>query len=392
MPTSPPHEWRQRLIDRFRRQVAFAVGYSPLYACLFETLAGWLEADEAAGAWLLQAGAGRDAFDVPLLLAAGLHRDVLAGEPATAALATFYPTVGGVRLPEATALGPALRAAILARREGLAAFIQSAHVQTNETGRGLVWLLPILGAGWGGVHLVDIGASAGLNLAAEARAYRLLTTADRPILDVGAGQPVQFQVRCAGALEVLTGGACPPVMSRLGCDIAPFHLDSAENERTLAAFIWGDQPQRLQRLREGIDAYRRLAQTPAPVRLFPVRLPDELPAFLSHVVAPQIQADRWPLVIYNTWMRNYLPDKGQSLRASLGGWAQEQARPVIWLQWEPPEADELPPPLPDWCVLSAETWQPSPQRWRLGCVHPHGTQLSLEPAWRDWARFGRGLA
>lgn len=47
--------------------------------------------------WLLSAAGERSSFDVPILLLAGLHRLVLAGSPGTAALAAYYPTVGGLR-------------------------------------------------------------------------------------------------------------------------------------------------------------------------------------------------------------------------------------------------------------------------------------------------------
>lgn len=383
-----------RLRYRFQRQAEFAQGYSPLYARLFGIVADWLAQgahEQPIVAWLGQAGAGRTAFDVPLLLVAGLHRDVLAGEAAVRDLARFYPTVGGDRSPQAPELAQVLQAAIWARREALAAFIRSAQVQTNETGRGLAWLLPVAGAGWGGLHLVDIGASAGLNLVAEVRAYRLINNEGRHLVDVGSGRPEQFRVLCAGELTELPVGGCPPVRSRLGCDIAPFRLDSAETERTLAAYIWGDQPQRLQRLREGIASFRQIAHTVAPVQLFPARLPDELNPFLETHVTPQLAGDVWPVVIYNTWMRTYLPDKGASLRPILTRWAQQQSRPVIWLQWEPPEAGEPPAP-PDWCVLSAEIWRGAQHaRWRLGVAHPHGTHLNLAPDWVAWRRFALSL-
>lgn len=382
------------LIERFRRQAEFAQGYSPLYSQLFAIVAGWL-AQGAAGqpiaAWLEQAGAGRTIFDVPLLLLAGLHRDVLAGDVAVRDLAAFYPTVGGDRSPHTPDLAPALHRAIWARRAALATFIQSAQVQTNETGRGLAWLLPVTGSGWGGLHLVDIGASAGLNLVADMRAYRLVDSEGRRLAHIGRGLSAQFQVVCAGELTGLPVGACPPIHSRLGCDIAPFALDSAENERTLAAFIWGDQPQRLQRLREGIAALRQMAQTAAPVQLYPARLPDELDAFLETYVAPRLMSDSFPVILYNTWMRTYLPDKGAGLRPALTRWAQRQDRPVIWLQWEPPEAGEPPAPV-DWCALSAEIWRRGQHaRWRLGVAHPHGTHLNLAPDWLAWRRFALGL-
>jgi hypothetical protein len=133
------------------------------------------DADDPLVAWLLQTGQGRSSLDVTLLLAAGLHRHILASDRAVSAL----------------------RQAILARQESLATFIRAASVQTNETARGLAWLLPLLFTPWPAVHLVDLGASAGLNLAADQRAYRLLDAADgRLLLDLGHAPSPQFLVHC----------------------------------------------------------------------------------------------------------------------------------------------------------------------------------------------------
>jgi hypothetical protein len=78
---------RVRLAAKFRDQEDFSRDYSPLYARLFGLVAGWLEApeadDDAVTNWLVAAGRDRRSLEVTLLLAAGLHRDVLAGEPAT---------------------------------------------------------------------------------------------------------------------------------------------------------------------------------------------------------------------------------------------------------------------------------------------------------------------
>jgi hypothetical protein len=154
MSQSPVSNLQPLLLLAFRDQQRFAAGYSPLYAHLFGLLADWLVGDntDPVVSWLVEttAGAGLRPFDVTLLLLAGLHRDVLAGEPAAAGLARYFLTVGVtadgrpltaarepvaaggrssavVRLPSAVIL----RDAILNRRDALAAFIRRAAVQTN---------------------------------------------------------------------------------------------------------------------------------------------------------------------------------------------------------------------------------------------------------------------
>ncbi len=252
----------QRLAIRFRQQEEFSTGYSPLYALLFRLVADWLEAPGAAADpavnWLVEAGRGRDSLTVTLLLAAGLHRDVLVGEGRVEDLASYYPSAGGLRFPDEPGFESALRQAIHAQRESLKTFIRSANVQTNETGRGLCWLLPVLSSGWQAVQLVDLGASAGLNLVAERRAYRLQEAgSERYLADLGTGWPPQFMVRCQGDVDPISRFGfrhVPRITGRIGCDIIPFPLVTEDDALTLEAFIWADQVTRIQRLREGIQA------------------------------------------------------------------------------------------------------------------------------------------
>lgn len=398
---------RRQLAKNFQQQSSFAGGYSPLYARLFDIIARWLgpDSDEPAADWLVAASAKRPPFDVTLLLMAALHREVLAGEPAVAALSRYYPTAdvwpagvdgaghrdvldpklsrraGDIHSPE---LEAALRVAIMAQREALAGFIGRANVQTNETGRGLVWLLPVACLRWPAVHLVEMGASAGLNLVAEQRAYRIVDAADpaRTLLALGAGA-APFITAARGPAEIPPLACCPAILSRTGGDLHPFYLPTAADELTLASFVWGDQPQRLARLRDGIAALRRVASTAAPVRLRPLRLPEELPDFLAQGLPPPAA----PVVLFNTTVTMYLPDRGATMCAAIGEWAVKVPQPVLWLQWEPMWGGP-PPPEEEWFAWSADYWPndggDTHHHFHLAWVHPHGTALEWAPGWADF--------
>jgi len=416
---------RRQLEHHFREQQRFAEGYSPLYAHLFALVAGWLAGDAADPVvdWLIEVAAERPPFDVTLLLMAALHRDVLAGEPAAAELGRYYttvdyrpPTADGRPTPERPS-AVLLRATILARRDALGEFIRTANVQTNETGRGLVWLLPVACMGWDAVHLVELGASAGLNLVADRRVYRLADAAEpsRTLLQLGAGPP-QFTtlVRAVGGdgrpraeddgrrttddkngRAVVCGPSSvvpsPTILSRTGGDVRPFHLRDAADELTLAAYVWGDQAQRMARLREGIAALRAVESSAdrspldgsPPVRLAPLNLPDELPRFLADELPQPLDA---PVVIYNTVVTLYLPDRGASLRGMVAEWAARQSVPVLWLQWEP-WRDGPPPPEREWMAWTADYWpndgRPTAPRSHLAWVHPHGTALEWAEGWPE---------
>lgn len=381
-----PLDLRYQLEARFREQQQFAAGYSPLYAQLFDTVAGWLAGDRADPLvdWLLAAAAGRAPLDVTLLLPAALHRDVLAGEPAVAAIAPYFTTAERAPHEEVRVSSrlPAddLRAALLARRHAYAEFIGRATVQTNETARGVAWLLPLACLGWPAVHLIELGASAGLNLVAERRGYRLIDAAmPERVLALGEGLP-QFTMRSQGG-ALPSVACCPQILSRTGGDIHPFHLRDAADELTLAAYVWGDQPERMARLREGIAALRTVERSAAPVRLWRLRLPDELPGFLERSTPPSPIA---PVVLFNTIVTMYLPDRGASLRGMVDEWARRQDVPVLWLQWEPAWQGP-PPPVRDWSAWTANYWpndgSVAHHVWQLGWVHPHGTAVAWGAGW-----------
>ncbi|MCB8943398.1 MAG: DUF2332 domain-containing protein [Ardenticatenaceae bacterium] len=376
-------DFRQKLTYRFRKQEEFAADYSPLYSRFFSTVANWLadDTDDQVTDWLFAASNGRSAFDIPLLLAAGLHRDILLQVPEVAELAAYYPSAGGERPFTDPHFATALRQAILMRRDALAAFIQAATVQTNETGRGLCWLLPLHYSRWTAVHLVDLGASAGLNLAANLRAYRLVDEAtNQVLLDLGSAPPTQFITRCHTPLPPYPLTPLPQILSRVGGDIQPFVLETAVHESTLAAYIWPDQIHRIQRLREGIAAFHTINHTAAPVQLLPLTLPDDLPKFLAN----HMPSGPAPIVLYNTYITQYLPHKGTHLRQNLAAWAASQPRPILWLQWEPDRSGQDAPEY-GWLKWTADLWHNhTHQQFHLAWVHPHGTHLQLEPGFWQW--------
>ncbi len=385
-------DFRAKLAHRFRDQEEFSRSYSPLYARLFGLLADWLAepAGNLVADWLVTAANGRNPFDITLLLLAGLHRELLLQHPDVAGLAAFYPSVGGERPATDPALAAHLQQAILARRTALTPFIKTATVQTNETGRGLAWLLPLLYTGWESVHLVDLGASAGLNLAAERRSYRLVTDG-RLHLQIGSGAPVQFQTECRGEFVPPHNQTWPSIISRTGCDLRPFPLKTEADEQTLAAFVWADQVHRLARLRQGIAAFRQANQSEAPIRLFPADLPDGLDNFLRQHVpdGAGVPDGAAPVLIYNTYMTIYLPDRGASFQQKIGDWAQTQKRSVLWVQWEPDWEDRE--PVFGWLRWTADLWQNGRhQQWQIGWVHPHGGEAQWLPDLAAWALDGNG--
>lgn len=378
-----------KLRRRFRRQSEFAQGYSPLYARLFGLIADWMDADTGADplvGWLMRASLGRSSFDVPLVLMAGLHREVLQGSANVSELARCFPTAGGAVPVEDAALAKALRSALLATQPQLEQCLRTETVQTNETGRGLCWLLPVCYPRWAAVHLIDLGASAGLNLVADQRRYRLVTQLGQPLLDLSPDSacPPQLTARCEGPFHPPPVAALPRLLSRTGCDLQPFLLNSPADELMLASFVWGDQVERMTSLRQGIAAMQAVKATGVPVRLHQANLPDELIPFLDSLDA---LVDDQPLVVYNTYLTTYLQDKGASLRPRLAAWAARRRSPLLWLQWET-LWDGPKPPHFGWLGWTANLWQNGRHRfWHLAWVQPHGNEVRWLPGLAAWAAF-----
>jgi hypothetical protein len=369
------------LAKKFREQQDFSEAYSPLYAHLFGTVADWLEADGAEAdplvAWLLETGAERRPIEVSLLLMAGLHRGVNAG--ILPHLAPYYPTHTPPQTPPQFPRADIVRDAIWQTRHDLTPFIQTATVQTNETGRGLVWLLPLHFTGWAAVHLVDLGASAGLNLFADFRHYELISD-DGEQLTMGRGNAPQFTSKIKGKLLGLPH-ELPAISSRLGGDLNPFHLHNREDELNLSSFVWADHGARWARLQEAIAVKRNFE---GDFRLETLDLPTGLGDFLRlHV--PQ---DNTPVVLYNTVMSLYLSDRGASLHERIGAWAGTQERPVLWLQWEISEEAENAGK--SWTAWTADLWQNGETFHELlGYTHPHGTEICFVKNFAKGAVFDR---
>ena len=178
---------------------------------------------------------------------------------------------------------------------------------------------------------------------------------------------------------------CPlQILSRTGYDKHPFHLNTANDERILRSFIWADQIERMQRLREAVLAFRGVQSGDVPVRLARTSLPQDLPLLLDQL--PQHRQE--PLVIYNTYVKIYLPHKGAKLRHMISAWAEKQNRPVVWIQWEPPQFTSLKgkrAPHIGWLAWTADIWHNMKHNhYHLAWVHPHGRELQFLSGLDAW--------
>ncbi len=247
---------------------------------------------------------------LPLRFAAALHRLVLSGQAPE--LARHYPSVGGTAEPGDAWL-PARR--VLEQHTALVRALTGLPCQTNEVGRAvplLVGLAEIAGRTGAPLRLLEIGASAGLNLLLDRfRFGSAWGPADSPcrLPDVGV------------ALATTT----LRIAERAGCDPAPLDPGEPEARLRLSASIWGDQVERLERLRGALTVAatdRVPVERAGALEWLTRRLaagPDHtaLPVVWHSVVRSYVDPAEWAEVERLTsepgiWRLSYEPDPGSN--------------------------------------------------------------------------------
>lgn len=215
-----------------------------------------------------------------------------------------------------------LRDALLSDDGTIRATILARATQTNEAGR-LATLVPAFAMLAGGepLALLEVGASAGLNLRWDRYAYRAGDFAWGP-----ADSPVRVEFELRGDWPVAFPSRVE-VASRRGCDAAPHDPTTREGALTLLAYVWPDQRQRVERLRAALD---HAAAVPVEVER------EGAAAWLGRQLAKPVPGQA--TVVFHSLVAQYLSDEETAafhghLREAAAR-ATEQA-PLAWLRMEP---------------------------------------------------------
>jgi hypothetical protein len=286
----------------------------------------------AAAADLDAGGIVADVFDnipmppgaVPQLrLLGALHHLVLAGKAPE--IAAFYPTAGGRQDPQGA--WPAAEAVIRQHAEWIRSRLRRI-VQTNEPGRSTVLypaLLWLTARHHRPIRLLEIGASAGLNLLVDRYCYlnggQALGSATSPVRFEKPWHP-PLPDQLTDAAEHLR------IAFRAGCDLNPLHPGDPDDRTTILSYIWPDELNRFHRVEAALDL---AAADP----------PQVTQQAASHWLTSAL-ADRRPgelTVVWQSVFRQYLePAEWSSIQAAVTS-AIEAApdMPVAWLIMEPGE-------------------------------------------------------
>jgi hypothetical protein len=245
------------------------------------------------------------------LLLAAVHDLLLAGAPSD--LAHWYPTVNGGVAPPPEDPGPVFISFIWDHRHEITDALRHRATQTNEPNRSCLWWIATRAAAADvadrPLSLVELGPSAGLNLAF-----------DRATYDWGALEPPDERLRCEVRRGTqLIGLDSPPIVARTGIDQSPVSLDDDAGLRWLKACIWPEQPER--HLRFDAAVARSRLDPPTLIR---GDLIDELPGVVDRI------PDDHHVIVVNTWVLAYVR---RDRRVDLSQLLDELAvdRTVTWI-------------------------------------------------------------
>ena len=247
-----------------------------------------------------------------------------------------------------------LRRALLADDGAIRATILARSTQTNEVGR-LATLLPAFAAvvPEGPLALLEVGASAGLNLFPDRWGYAWSTEAG--LVTLGSSPRLSCDVVGPAPLP----SAPPSVAWRGGIDLNPLSVTDDDAMRWLELLVWPEQDDRRSRLRRAIEVARS-----DPPRLVRGDLLEELPALVGQA------ASYGTVVVFHSAVAVYLTEADRArMRVLLSGLVADGA--CHWV------SNEAPGVFPELAVADGP-----PRRFQLtvdgvplGHTQGHGTEL-----------------
>lgn len=238
-----------RLPERLKGWAERVADESAIYATLSAAIAD----DEVALAVIGESPSGQPQ---PHLLFAAVQYLLLDGEGPD--LATHYPAVAGAEARPQGDLVGLFREFLRDHRVHLTELVANRRVQTNEVRRCTTLLPAFTAANRDGrpLALIEVGASAGLNLLFDRYRYDYGTSVVGP---EGAGLTLTCEI-AAGHPPL--PDRLPEVATRVGLDLHPIDVNDADAVRWARALIWPEQLDRVERFETAVAIAR---ENPPPL-------------------------------------------------------------------------------------------------------------------------------
>lgn len=262
-------------------------------------------------------------------------------------LARFYPNFN--RQPEKpiSQIDAVFRSFVLDHEEEIAELGRSRYTQTNECRRCVLLLPAVMMSRFDSFHLIDIGTSAGLNLAMDRYHYGWDETT------WGGPSTVELRTELRGVLPPLHHIT---ILSRTGLDLNPIDPGDPEERMWLESLIWPEQHERRERLNAAIDLV-----TEIPIRL----IAGDALVTLADVLA--LLPDGDPAVVVNSFSMNQFGEEQRAAIEQIVAVAREE-RPLFRVSWELFTSPN------DWANLRVDDGS----GWReVGQGDPHGAWVEF---------------
>lgn len=309
---------KQKILAHFAEQAMYCDMFgSPFTAQLIQAMSEDYDRGGPIAALLKDWSTNPRADALALRLAGYFHHAVLTSRDP--ALAAHYPS--HLATWNIDTIWPLARALLKREPHAAAQFIRSAP-QTNEPRRSIALLAGFLAfaKAWRRpIDMLEIGASAGLNLNWDRFAYRTMTWA------WGGDSPVVIDTEWSGPPPAID--ARPVIRNRAACDLNPLDIADPAQVLRLKSYIWPDQPERMARF-EGALALARASQVKVDRADAATWLRDKLAA----------HADDAATIVYHSVFLQYPPRETRAaIMAAIqhAGAAATVQAPLAWVRLEP---------------------------------------------------------
>lgn len=292
---------------------------------------------------------------VQLRLLGGVFRLVLTGRAPQ--LVPFYPCLGGTANP--ADVWPVLRAVLDEHTEELNGALEIPP-QTNEVGRSAALLAGLFDVvGWtriGKVRLLEVGASAGLNLLVDRFGFSGRGWRFGPVTS-----PLQFADPIEGDVRPVPFR----VVERRGCDLNPIEAASSSGRLLLTSYVWPYDVDRHKRLAAALLV---AAEHPVPVDRSAAG--DWLAQRLDEVGGDDVLTVIWHSITQLYWSAAEI----QAVDELLTGFGSQSRLARVSMEFGTSAAA---PTMPE---LRTTVWTPGTgvRERLLGTAHHHGVPVRLD--------------